>query len=340
MNLKPRSSLLGIHSILVWFNVLVPLFVGTLMVMGWTQSQSHHPSRMVVLGLRSGVPWLIRALGLQSLGLLRKLVQSFSSGSSFCGALDPLCPTLLLWSVIASTSGWSRPSSNNSHNFHVLLIWFQVAFSMPRLRGKSKRGATWYAAKGRGTRGCGQQARPSSPQDPECVSTPEPLIAPTPSSHLIFLLGPPLLICLRCRLLMLSESNGSTVMVTPSASLQGSVHPPPPPASTSTSTSHHLHLPCSLTPLSSLSSPIPCSDSPTSSSDSPPPPLPSSACSRCAGRNILEESLDAIKRGIEDIKGVINEMQHKEKEWLCREELLMTLLQDLRQVISDRGKLG
>jgi hypothetical protein len=84
MNLTPRLSLLCIQLILVWFNVMAPLFMGAIMAMGWTQSQSHHPARLVVLGLRSGEPWLIRALGLPSLGLLLQLVQSFASGSSFC----------------------------------------------------------------------------------------------------------------------------------------------------------------------------------------------------------------------------------------------------------------
>jgi hypothetical protein len=108
MNLKPRSSLLDIHSSLVWCNVLVPLFVGMLMVMGWTQSQSHHPSRhggfrpVLWSAMAHSSPWPPESWPPQ------KLVPSFSSGSRFCGALGPRHPEPLLWLVIVTASGWSR----------------------------------------------------------------------------------------------------------------------------------------------------------------------------------------------------------------------------------------
>jgi hypothetical protein len=161
-------------------------------------------------------------------------------------------------------------------------MWFQVAFSMPRLRGKSKRGTTCYDAKGRGTRWHGQWDRLSSPQDPKCVSTLEPLITHIPSLTSDFPpwattpVLPPLLSPYAFRGKWVT-SHGKSLNFTPSFIMFPTRQPPPPPPISATS-------PVPSSPLSSLSSPIPSSDCPTSSSDSRPPPLASFPCSLYVGR--------------------------------------------------------
>jgi hypothetical protein len=172
-----------------------------------------------------------------------------------------------------------------------------------------------------------------------CASTPErPLASSVSSPRTTLPNGPLLQVCLLCLLLTPVEfewfdSQGNSLGFAPKLNLSPPRQPLPPPPPPSAP-------PILSVPFSSSSSPLPSPDSPTSSSDLPPPPPPSPVCTHCAGKEAIKDSLDAIKRAIEDVKGAINEMQHREEEQTRHEEHLMTLLQDLRQVISDTGALS
>jgi hypothetical protein len=175
MILNSWSSLLGFHSLSAWCYYLATRFVGILMGMGWTKSQSHHQSSYGGFRPESwsakahSSPWPPKSRPPPDFGA------SFYSGSSFCSPPGPRLPTSLhgFCSVIASD--WSHARRATTLTFLTFSIWFQVAISMPRLRGKSKRGATWYAARGRAARGRG------SPPETEFASTPTPIVAPTPA---------------------------------------------------------------------------------------------------------------------------------------------------------------
>jgi hypothetical protein len=150
MSLNSQPSLLGFHSMSAWCYYLMTRFVGILMGMGWTKSQSHHQSSYG--GFRPE-PWSAKAHSSPWPPKSRPLpilMSSFYSGSRFCSPPCPRLPTSLhgFCSVTVSRLA-SRSSGNHSHSPYALYIWFQVAISMPRLRGKSKRGAAWYAARER-----------------------------------------------------------------------------------------------------------------------------------------------------------------------------------------------
>jgi hypothetical protein len=230
------------------------------------------------------------------------------------------------------------PSLNSCLELH---LWFSVFLLMPRLRGKSKRGAAWYAARGRGSRGRGKQTLQSLPQDSARASTPELPLASTratspdhPPERATTPELPPLSSPYACRVEWFDNHGNSLgfapkLSPEPSSPHQPPPRPPPPSAP-----------PIPSAPLSSSSSPLPSPDSPSSSSDFPPPPPPSFACTRCAEMEPLKDSLDFIKRAIKDVNGAIKEMQNREEDQIRREELLMSLLRDLRQIIPDTGALG
>jgi hypothetical protein len=313
MNLKPRSSLLSFHSSLTWCNVLAPLFVGMLMVMGWTQSQSHHPSRHggfkpVLWSCKThSSPWPLVSWPPPDFSpvflLWLELLQCTWPSAPSTYPLVNIC--YCVWLV-------SRLSSNRSHFSHTFLIWFQVALSMPPIRGKSKRCTTWYAARGRRARGHGQQACPSSPPETEFVSTPKPIIAPNPS--FTFVLPPrdttldlsPLSNPYACRVEWF-DSHGNSLGFAPR--LNPSTTPPP---TTLHLLLHHLHL-LSPPPPPFPQLPSPLRPPPLLSLTPPLPPptllllLRSLLLSPATQKGTFsKESLDAIKRGIEDIKGDIN----------------------------------
>lgn len=150
MSLNPQPLLLGFHSMSAWCYYLMTRFVGILMGMGWPKSQSHHQSSYG--GFRPK-PWSAKAHS--------------STWPPKSRPLPDFDVVLLLWfellqSSLPSASSISsrflqchcvrfasRSSGNHSHSPYTLYIRFQAIISMPRLRGKSKRGAAWYATKER-----------------------------------------------------------------------------------------------------------------------------------------------------------------------------------------------
>jgi hypothetical protein len=159
---------------------------------------------------------------------------------------------------------------------------------MPRIRGKSKRGATWYAARGRGVRGRGRQALPSLPPDPARASTPEhPLasprvISPDHSPDRATSPGlPPLSSPYACRVEWF-DSQGNSLGFAPKLSPSPPRQPPPPPPPPPSAP------PAPSVPFSSSSSPLPSPDSPTSSSDLPPPPPPLLFAPTALGRKLSQ----------------------------------------------------
>jgi hypothetical protein len=95
MNLKSWLPLLGFHLPMAWCYDLATLFVGILMGMGWTKSQSHHLSRHG--GFRPvswsakahSSPWPPKSWPPPDFGVV------LLSGSSFYSALGPQHPTSL-----------------------------------------------------------------------------------------------------------------------------------------------------------------------------------------------------------------------------------------------------
>jgi hypothetical protein len=145
------SMLLCIQLNLDRFNVMALQFMGAIMAMGWTQAQSHHLARFN--GFRPAF-W--------------KAMAHSSSWPPESWPPPADCLVFCLWLEFPWRSRPSVPSTHppvryffwfwldscpSNNSYHALHLWFPVFFLMPRLRGKSKWGVTWYAARGRGSRG-------------------------------------------------------------------------------------------------------------------------------------------------------------------------------------------
>jgi hypothetical protein len=315
MGLNPSSSFFRPHSRPACRTLMMLIFVGDFMVMGRTPPQSHH-------NLNNEAPKSEPGRAETHL-LLRPLHFQLSMVFNFFFSS---------WCDLHSAS-WTSSSCFSLTGFEPLgLVHFlalslrfpprlPVANSMPRLRGKSKRGAAWYAARGR--------VAPNSGSPPETDGIPilNPIEAPTPAQPFRETTPDlsPLSNPYACRIEWFDNFDNSLGFAPPPPSPPR--RPPPPP-----SPPRHPPPPPPVT----SSAPSVC---PSSSSDSPlSPPLPST-CDRCADRATLMDSLDDLKRGLGDVKSALLELQIKESERWSRVDLMMSFLQDLRQAISDRDRL-
>jgi hypothetical protein len=140
MHLIPRSTHLCIQLNSDQFNVMALQFVGAIMEMGWTQAQSHHLARFSD-GFRPAF-W--------------KAMAHSSSRPPESWPPPADCLVFCLWLEFPWRSRPPAPSTHppvhycfwfwldscpSNNNYHALHLWFPVFFLMPRLRGKSKRGA-------------------------------------------------------------------------------------------------------------------------------------------------------------------------------------------------------
>jgi hypothetical protein len=134
--------------------------------------------------------------------------------------------------------------SNPSHSPFMFFIWFPEAISMPRLRGKSKRGAAWYAARGRAAREHG------SPQKPRCPHL-KPIVSPTPAqpTRESTLDLSPLSNPFACRIEWFDSLGNSLGFAPPPPSPPAALHLCLPPLATLLLASCHLHNPLSFSSL-------------------------------------------------------------------------------------------
>jgi hypothetical protein len=224
-----------------------------------------------------------------------------------------------------------------------LLVRIDPPF-MPRPRGRSRRGAAWYRARGREPPPSVQSRAAQNPSptiSPHCTSASPPPLAPMDAQPPGEVFPPPL-----TRLVVPSPSKPK---VDPETGLSPLSNPfscriewfdlmgnsigyaPPPP-----SPPRHPFLP-----------PPPPPSRPRSFALIPSPglffllpslPPPSPLNFRDAERAELLTTLDSIKKELEDIKTAMREVQSREDDRWRRVDNVMAFLQDLRRAMADREK--
>jgi hypothetical protein len=180
------------------------------------------------------------------------------------------------------------------HLLYALRPRLHVANTMPRLRGKSKRGAPWYVARGKVAPDSG------SPLEIDGIPILNPVEAPTPAQPFreTTLDLSPLSNPYACRIEWFENFGNSLGFAPPPPSPPR--RPPPPP-------SPPFHPP----PPPSVASSAPSVYS-SSSSDSPLSPPLLSTCDRCADKAVIMDSLDDLKMDLGDVKSALLELQIKE----------------------------